>query len=744
MVWPLFEFLKRMIASTSQTPGHNAVRAEMETRSASSGRHQDSPEDGFVRAETKSVRDEDVTRRYFELSVSIEKAKQRGDYRAAIAYARETFPLLKRFVAACIKEYGRWDIVTSHAVHTAGPLMAVEEDRVAIADLRATLQKIPELSAWLSIADQAEEDLVIVQRIKAVVNERPGVHQTDLKKVTGHSDGRRLSVLVGYLERGGHLRKVRTDKTYELYVGDSAPLTSRTDKPTTMTSKSEPATDSSRSSISITTPTSWQRRAPMRPQELDLGRMRVLRLPVAPSAWEDGGKDIRDSDHSTKRTDEGPSFMVTGDGWVVADERKLAKDERPDMSFRHSYPGSRWTYWLDPRGRTARWPDAPSILRVTDSTGALISERGLPWDTYRSDINVDGSAILFLSRDGVLHGHDHGLDLILFARLQDLPEYQACAERLGIPEESLKNHVRCVAISTDRSRYVVTVVDEAWCLSVTGMVLWGLRFPTSERWAPVKRSLEQTGPTSQVMESLALLGLTLPVTPDDMTRAYRKRALEWHPDRNPGDPFAGRRMQELNAAMALLVGTDVSALTVPQIERVTSYEDITTRQTFTDPSSGISISMSINVGPLQAADWIYAANFGEGGRVYLASYSGRVVEVTTEGIPVAAFDLAAVPRHVAETPRYLYLLTDTRLYVLKGDEIVALLDVFDQGRLIVTDTGLGLLEQKAFTWLSPSGQFVGRVQSRDPIRRVMRITEGLAIESRQRRVLVHGTAPWWE
>jgi hypothetical protein len=139
-------------------------------------------------------------------------------------------------------------------------------------------------------------------------------------------------------------------------------------------------------------------------------------------------------------------------------------------------------------------------------------------------------------------------------------------------------------------------------------------------------------------------------------------------------------MQALNAAMALLAGTDVSALTVPQIERVTMYEDLTTRQTAGDPTSGISLTMSITVGPLHAADWIYAANFGEGGRLYLAGYSGRIVEIAPDGNPVRAYDIAAVPRHVAETPQYLYLLTDTRLYVLRGDQLVALLDVFEGRR----------------------------------------------------------------
>jgi len=310
---------------------------------------------------------------------------------------------------------------------------------------------------------------------------------------------------------------------------------------------------------------------------------------------------------------------------------------------------------------------------------------------------VDGSAILFLSRDGVLHAYDHLLQPLLVARLPDLPEYRACAERLGIPDESLRNHVRCVAIYSDHTRYLVTLVDEAWCLSTSrGDVLWGLRFPTSDGWAPVTRSADRVGPSSEVMHALAILGVTLPVTPQDITHAYRSRALERHPDRNPGDSSAVQRMQELNTTMALLAGTDVSALTVSQIERVTMYEDLTRRQTIAGPS-GVELTINITVGPLHAADWIYAATFGEDGRVYLASYSGRVVEVSLEGSPVRGYDIGAVPRHVADTSHHFYLLTDTRLYVLKGDQLVALLDVFKQGQLIVADAGLGLLDQKSFT-----------------------------------------------
>lgn len=698
--------------------------------------HQSKPPRGIP-----SANREELTRRYCELSGEIERAKRNGDYKTAIIAARETFPLLTVVVAATIQEYGKWDITTSHAVHTASTLMAVEEDRTAIAELRAALQAIPGLSDWLLVVDAAEEDAGIVARVKAAIRARPGVHQAELKKVTGLSDGGRIGQLVAYLERGGHIRRVRAGRTYELYAADYAPTTA-SGVSTAVASMPVPPQASEEIAV-VAPPAPWRGRPAQQPQEPGFASLRVLRLPLAPAAWEHGGSDGRGESRATKKIRDGAAFAVSGDGWTLADERKLAPDERPDPAFKQSYPGRRWTYWLDPRGRTTRWPNALSIVRVSDETGSDVAEGGLAWDTYRVDTNVDGSAILFLSRDGILHGYGPDLQLLIAARLRDLPEYQACTKRLGLPDENLRNHVRCIAISTDRTRYIVTVVDEAWCLSITGEVLWGLRFPTSERWAPVTRSVESIGQSSEVTQALSLLGLSLPVTPEEITRAYRGRALEWHPDRNPRDPSAVRRMQQLNAAMALLAGADVSELTLPEIDRVTMYEDVTSRQTVTGPTSEISITMSITVGPLHAADWIYTAHFGEGGRVYLAGYSGRIVEVGPEGTRVRAYDIGAVPRHVAETLQYLYLLTDTRLYVLKGEQLVALLDVFEQGRLIVTDAGVGLLAEKAFTWLSPSGQLIGTVRSRDPIRRVLRTTAGLLIESRQKRALIQGAPVWW-
>lgn len=45
-----------------------------------------------------------------------------------------------------------------------------------------------------------------------------------------------------------------------------------------------------------------------------------------------------------------------------------------------------------------------------------------------------------------------------------------------------------------------------------------------------------------------VLGLTPDATDEDVKRAYRRLAKKYHPDLNPGDQEAARKMQEVNAA----------------------------------------------------------------------------------------------------------------------------------------------------------------------------------------------------
>jgi DnaJ-class molecular chaperone len=51
----------------------------------------------------------------------------------------------------------------------------------------------------------------------------------------------------------------------------------------------------------------------------------------------------------------------------------------------------------------------------------------------------------------------------------------------------------------------------------------------------------------------AILGVPREATEEEIRRAYRRQALEWHPDRRPGEPRAAERFREISEAYAVLI-----------------------------------------------------------------------------------------------------------------------------------------------------------------------------------------------
>ena len=56
-----------------------------------------------------------------------------------------------------------------------------------------------------------------------------------------------------------------------------------------------------------------------------------------------------------------------------------------------------------------------------------------------------------------------------------------------------------------------------------------------------------------------VLGVSRSASAEEIKRAYRKKAMDLHPDRNPNDPEAERRFKEVNAAYAVLKETQSRA-----------------------------------------------------------------------------------------------------------------------------------------------------------------------------------------
>lgn len=683
----------------------------------------------------------DVVNQYFKLSAEIEAGKRNRDYARAIRAARSTYSILPAVVRQLKREYGRFDINTSHAVHMAPKFMAVLEDLDGIRELRAVLESMEELRDWLPSAEEAEGDVEVVPQIVALVQANPGILQSLLKSrlpaASGAKAGSQVSNLVAWLEKAGRIQRVKKDSSYQLYPDGYRILSS---------------SSSSSLVIPARSPQAQSRRSAAKARLLDFNPMPVVRLPRAPLRWEEQDQhetDSRPSEATKIKAFGRDKFKVRGEGWALSYEEKLAPGDRPEPAYKDVFPTSRYSHWLDRKGKREGFEHAASVLCVTDREGQVVAERGLAHDVYRSDVNADGTGILFLSREGMLHGYTEVLVPLIEESLASLPEYRAQAARFGIGPHELKNHTRTVAISSDRSRYLVTVVDEAWCLdTATGQVVWGFRMPSKEGWARVvaDRS-ERMGTSAEVEAALQLMHLELPVSPEEITKQYRALAMQWHPDRNPNDPKATARFQEVGAAMELLTGAELSSLSGREVERVT-YEQVLSTSRVSQPdgcggSVNMELAFSMSVSESFASDWVYAANFGKDGRAFLASYSGKVVVLSPQGIPECVYDTGSVPQHIADAGEYLYVLTNTRLYALAGERLEALVDVCGTSKVIIGDQGFALLEPKAVTWYTPEGRRVGSVETKAPLRRVLSTSSALVVETRQHRAHVTGAPSWW-
>ena len=431
-----------------------------------------------------------------------------------------------------------------------------------------------------------------------------------------------------------------------------------------------------------------------------------------------------------------PFFTVSdGAGWTLKSERKLIGDERPDLAFDIAALDRSGIWLLDRSGASSNKNGVKAVLRRLDRFGKCIAEKHLTHDAYRTGSRLQG-AIAIMDSSGVLHIYDTALNLVLETNLRKDPRV---VDHFRTIETNywgeFKSQVRAVDVAPEGDRYLFTLADEAWCCTVSGQASWGVVMPLKEGWKRVVRRTEHFGVGGEVNEALRLFGLSLPTSPIDIKRKYRSLALAYHPDRNLDSPQAEEKMKALNRAFEVLTGVDPNTLDFEDSDMI---HFVRTSPDHAIEVAGLRIEISMTGGTPQ--DWVYAANFAAAnGGVYLATYSGKVIRLSQEGKVLVVYDIGTCPNEIIDTGRYLYFLTATRLYVIKdGTKLAAFLDVFQQGRLIVSQAGFGLLTSKRLQWFTVAGAKVGELVARDPIRALYASDDGAIVQTRQHQVEVHG------
>ncbi|MEY3459819.1 MAG: hypothetical protein RL215_2976, partial [Planctomycetota bacterium] len=64
--------------------------------------------------------------------------------------------------------------------------------------------------------------------------------------------------------------------------------------------------------------------------------------------------------------------------------------------------------------------------------------------------------------------------------------------------------------------------------------------------------MDWSGEMSGERDYYEVLGVSRSATPEELKKAYRKLALKYHPDRNPGDAEAVNRFKEASDAFEVL------------------------------------------------------------------------------------------------------------------------------------------------------------------------------------------------
>jgi len=662
------------------------------------------------------------TKKYFWF---MNQMSETNDYEEKYKYARMSLACLPFFVKREIKEFGSFDIHSIPAIDYVKAYLKTHRNKQELEKVYKKLSKINGIESWVDDLSDIMNEIDFLDRLHEFLSDNPGFIQSNLGKTLGIPQ-RLIGNHLSWAEKFGLIQREKKGLKNKIFLlPDHVNLIEACKSDLKESVTTEPGKiikNETQKELKKIQP----RHISLDKISFSLDKVPYYPLPPSPPIWEAKGGDVIIVFPKKE------IFEIAEDSkWEFTENRKLENDEKPETFFKEVRLTASGTLFIDKNGKNEKYQGCKASLLKRDKNGKVTAEAGLANDIYRIGTSPLNDWYAFMSSEGILHGYNEALEKVFEYDLSEDPRIKEHYESSMPTRGNLRTHIRTVDITTGGSKYLFTIADTAWCINNQLESVWGISMPLNEGWERVVSRIESFYPREEVLYALNVLGLEFPVTQERIKKAYRDMALKWHPDINPS-ANSKERMQNINKAFAVLTGIDPNSLEIKE-RTVFDYRGKSDYE-YTIGENRVSLVMNWGI----PQDWIYASGFAKNQEnVYLGTYNGKIFKVHKNGMPQSIHDVSNTPRSIIDTGDYLYILTATRLYILKnGEELVEIIDVMMKEKLIVGDESFGFLGKKFIRWFDESGKEIGMLKTKNPIRAVYPGLNCVNVETRQHKAVL--------
>ena len=102
-----------------------------------------------------------------------------------------------------------------------GTILALVGDEEGLSRMVDLAASIPELVKWVGNVEQHLSNLELFKSIEETIRSHPSCLQSDVKRLVGEEDGRRVANLISYLEKAKRIVRVKEGRTYRILPADT-------------------------------------------------------------------------------------------------------------------------------------------------------------------------------------------------------------------------------------------------------------------------------------------------------------------------------------------------------------------------------------------------------------------------------------------------------------------------------------------------------------------------------------------